>query len=145
MKDLGPTSSYLGIRITRDHKNRSIWIDQEAYIKNALKRFGLQDANNTKTPLPAALHLEKYEGQATTEIFQQMIGTLIYAAIGTRPDIAFSATQLSQFNNNPSDLHIKHTKHVLRYLRGTKELHMKYDGSSNVGLIGYSHSDCDEN
>ena len=47
MKDLGPTLSYLGIWITRDHKSRSIWIDQEAYIDNTLKKFKLQDANNT--------------------------------------------------------------------------------------------------
>ena len=148
MKDLGPASSYLGIRITRDHKSRSIWIDQEAYIDNALKRFKLQDANNTKTLLPASLHLEKYEGTATTKTktqFQQMIRTLIYTAIGTRPDIAFAATQLSQFNNNPSNLHIKKAKHMLRYLKGKKDLCIKYDGSSIARLIGYSDLDWGEN
>ena len=67
MKDLGPASSYLEIGITRDQKNWVIWIDQETYIKNAIKRFGLQNANNTKTTLPAALHSEKYKGEATTE------------------------------------------------------------------------------
>ena len=59
MKDLGPASSYLGIRITRDCKRRAIWINQQAYIENAQKRFELQDTNNTKTPLPAGIHLEK--------------------------------------------------------------------------------------
>ena len=49
MKDLGPTSSYLGINITRDCKNRSIWIDQQVYIENTIKRFRLQDANNKNT------------------------------------------------------------------------------------------------
>ena len=39
MKDLGPTSSYLGIRITRDCTQQIIWIDQQAYIENELKRF----------------------------------------------------------------------------------------------------------
>ena len=95
MKDLGPSSSYLGIRITRDHKSRSIWMDQEVYIDNTLKRFKLQDANNTKTPLPASLHLEKYDGTATTEtktLFQQIIRTLIHATMDTGPNIAFTAT-----------------------------------------------------
>ena len=59
MKDLGPASSYLGIWITRDWNTQAIWIDQQAYIENALKRFKLQDANSTKTPLPAGIHLEK--------------------------------------------------------------------------------------
>ena len=84
-----------------------------------IKRFGLQVANNTKTPLPATIHLEKYDGTTTTEtktLFQQLIGTLIYAAMGTRPDITFAATRLSQYNNNPSDSHVKYAKHVLRYL-----------------------------
>ena len=107
MKDIGPASSYLGIRITRDCKSRSIWIDQQVYIENTMKRFGLQDANNTKTLLPVAIHLEKYDGTASTEtktLFQQIIRTLIYATIGIRPDITFTATWLSWYNNNPLDL-----------------------------------------
>ena len=98
MKDLGPASSYLGIRITRDCTWRFIWIDQQAYIENTLKRFKLHDANNMKTPLPASVHLEKSEIPVTTKTktyYQQMIRTLIYAAIGTRPDITFTATRLS--------------------------------------------------
>ena len=98
MKDLGPASSYLGIQITRNRKRQLLWINQQAYIENALKRFKLQDANNTKTPLPAGIHLEKSEEPValdTKTYYQQIIRTLIYAAIGTRPDITFAATRLS--------------------------------------------------
>ena len=105
IKDFGPTSFYLGIRITRDRTQWIIWIDQQAYIENTLKRFKLHDANNTKTPLLASVHLEKSETPATTETktyYQQMIRTLIYATIGTRPNIAFTATRLSWYNNNPT-------------------------------------------
>ena len=49
MKDLGPASSYLGIRITRDQNTQAIWINQQVYIENTLKRFELFDANNTNT------------------------------------------------------------------------------------------------
>ena len=59
MKDLRPASSYLGIRITRDQNTWAIWIDQQEYIENTLKRFELLDANSTNTPLPAGIHLEK--------------------------------------------------------------------------------------
>ena len=69
-----------------------------------------------------------------------MIGTLIYAAIGTRPDIAFAATRLSQYNNNPTKEHIKYMKYVLKYLKGTKALKIKYDRGSDAGLIRYSDS-----
>ena len=148
MKDLGPASSYLGIRITGDRDTQAIWIDQQVYIENTLKRFELQDANSTKTPLPAGIHLEKSEEPValnTKTYYQQIIGMLIYAVIGTRPNMAFVAMRLSQFNNNPTQEHIKYTKYVLRYLKGTKELKIKYDGASDAGLIGYSDSDWGEN
>ena len=57
MKDLGAATSYLGIWITRDHKQQSIWIDHEDYIYNALTRFNLLNANDTKTPLPEGVYL----------------------------------------------------------------------------------------
>ena len=50
-----------GIQITRDQNTRVIWINQQVYIENTLKRFKLQDANSTKTLLPAGIHLEKSE------------------------------------------------------------------------------------
>ena len=71
---------------------------QQVYIENALKRFELHDANNTKTPLPARIHLEKSEIPVPIETktyYQPMIGTLIYTVIGTRPNIAFAAMRLS--------------------------------------------------
>ena len=55
------------------------------------------------------------------------------------------AATLSWYNNNPLDIHVKHMKNVLRYLKGTEELWIKYDGSSSAGLIGYSDSDWGEN
>ena len=146
--DLGPTSSHLGIQITRDRDTHAIWINEHAYIETALKRFELQDANSTKTPLPAGIHLEKSKEPValdTKTYYQQIIGMLIYAAIGTRPDIAFVAMRLSWFNNNPTEEHIKYARYILRYLKGTKELKIKFDGASDAGLIGYSDSDCGEN
>ena len=67
MKDFRPASSYLGIQITRDRNSRAIWIDQQAYIENALKRFELLDANSTKIPLPAGIHLEKSKEPAALD------------------------------------------------------------------------------
>ena len=86
-----------------------------------------------KSEEPVALDTKTY--------YQQIIGMLIYATIGTRPDIAFATMRLSQFNNNPTEEHIKYARYGLRYLKGTKELKIKYDGSSDAGLIGYSDSD----
>ena len=144
MKDLGATQSYLGIWITRDHTNWCIWIDQEAYIDSALTQFQLVNANNTKTLLPVGVHLTKSETPSTAKLetrYQQLISTLLYAALGTRPNIALQShdypdsTQIPQRNiwDMPS-------MYVLRYLKGTKSLWICYDGSLNAGLIGYSDS-----
>ena len=108
IKNLGPASSYLGIWITRDQNIQAIWIDQQAYIENTLKRFELLNENSTNTPLHAGIQLDKSEEPValdTKTYYQQIIGTLIYAAIGTRPDITFAAMRLSQFNNNPTKEH----------------------------------------
>ena len=116
MKDLRPASSYLGICITRDQNTQAIWINQQVYIENTLKRFKLLDANSTNTPLPTGIHLEKSKEPValdTKTYYQQIIGTLIYATIGTRPNIAFTAMRLSQFNNNPMKEHIKYAKYIL--------------------------------
>ena len=90
-----------------------------------------------KSEEPVALDTKTY--------YQHIIGTLIYATIGTRPNITFAATRLSQFNNNPTKEHIKYAKYILGYLKGTKEIKIKYNGSSDARLIGYSDSDWDEN
>ena len=148
MNDLGPASFYLGIQVTRDQNTWAIQIDQQAYIENALKRFELLDANSTNTPLPAGIHLEKSEEPValnTKTYYQQIIRTLIYATVGTRPDIAFAAMILSWFNNNPMKEHIKYTKYILQYLKGTREFKIKYDRSSDAGLIRYSDPDWGEN
>jgi len=70
-----------------------------------------------------------------------MIGTLLYAALGTRPDISYAVTRLSRYNQNPLAEHINYAKYALKYLVSTKDLRICYDGSSNAGLIGYSDSD----
>ena len=90
-----------------------------------------------KSKEPTALNTKTY--------YQQIIGTLIYAAIGTRPDITFAAMRLSRFNNNPTKEDVKYAEYILRYLKGTKQLKIKYDGSSDARLIGYSDSDWGEN
>ena len=148
MKDLGPVESYLGMRIVRNRPKHIIWLDQVSYVENALKWFNLQNANSTQTPLPANIHIElskEVSSSEQTSLYQQMIGTLMYASLGTRPDISYAVTRLSRYSNNPSKEHLHYVKHVLKYLVGTKNLRLKYDGSSHAGLIGFSDSDWAEN
>ena len=58
--------------------------------------------------------------------YQSLVGSLMYAMLGTRPDIAFAVTKLSQFNSNPSEQHFKAAKHVLRYLKATRQVFIRF-------------------
>ena len=144
MTDLGPVSRFLGLNIVRDRKARTIDIDQIDYIQSVLERFDMADCKPARTPLPAGAVLEKSSHTAadhSRKRYQSLIGNLLYATLGTRPDISFAVQKLSQYNSNPSDAHWNYAKYVLRYLQGTKDYRLRYFGSSNDGLLGYSDSD----
>src|SRR6266403_3498208 len=145
MTDLGEIGSYLGVRIKHNRSIRQLEIDQSHYTLEIINRFGLSDANPAHTPLPsgAEVHLTKYNGEATpTEIklYQQIIGSLLYVQISTRPDISFAVSHLAQYASNPSQQHTRLAKYVLTYLKGTSNLKLQYDGARGQGLHGYSNS-----
>jgi hypothetical protein len=105
-----------------------------------VNRFGLSDAHPTHTPLPsgAEVHLVKHDGEATAyeiKYYQQIIGSLLYVQIGTRPDISFAVARLVQYASNPSVQHLRLAKYVLSYLKGTADLRLRYDGASGNGLV----------
>jgi hypothetical protein len=145
MTDLGEMESYLGIRITRDRSIKRLEIDQSRYVEEIVDRFGLSNAHTPRTPLPKGsdTFLKKYDGQATSaeiKSYQQLIGSLLYVQICTRPDISFPVSRLAQYASNPSPQHLRLAKYVLAYLKGTSDLRLRYDGASANGLFGYSDS-----
>jgi hypothetical protein len=72
--------------------------------------------------------------------YQNAVGSLMYAMIGTRPDIAYSVGVVSRFASNPGSTHWTTVKRVIRYLKGTADYCVTY-GPSKVGLIGYCDAD----
>jgi len=144
MTDLGETRSYLGLHITHDRSLKLLEIDQQSYIQDVLLRFGHLDSNPARTPLPSAIHLIKNENTASSSFrmqYQQLIGSLLYAMIVSRPDISYAVSRLAQYSANPSPSHLNAAQHVLKYLKGTSSMRLRYDGSSNSGLYGFSDSD----
>lgn len=71
--------------------------------------------------------------------YQSLIGSLMYLALCTRPDIAFAVGMLARFNSKPNQSHWTAAKRVLRYLRGTANFGVVYSGNAN--LVGYSDAD----
>ncbi|KAK5996264.1 Retrovirus-related Pol polyprotein from transposon TNT 1-94 [Cladobotryum mycophilum] len=143
MTDLGPCQYYLGIAIRRDRAQRKIWLSQKAYIDKILCRFGMQDCNPVQIPIQPNSMDHDIGRQSTTEektIFAQKVGSLMYAMMGTRPDIAFAVSYCSRFLNDPRPSHHQLLTRILRYMKGTSNWSLCYEGKAN-NLHGYTDAD----
>ena len=128
MCDLGAAKRFLGIEIERG-EDGSISICQRTYIDTILKRFGQQDAKSAKTPLDHQVDLANTNCEdktANRKEYLSIVGSLMYAALGSRPDIAFSVTALSRYNVQPLEMHLTAARRVLRYLKMTSKLRIHY-------------------
>ena len=149
LKDMGALALYLNIRVTRDRGSRLIYIDQELYIQSVLEKFGYADANPVRTPLNSGTTLEKNEEDPSVcdpslrHHYQSILGSLMYAMLGTRPDIAFAVSRLCQFQSNPTSQHLHAAQHILRYLRGTSHYRLCLGPDSERGdnVVGYTDAD----
>ena len=144
MKDLGPAKVMLGIEISRDRKNRKLFISQQQYIDEILKRFNMNESRTVTTPMEKSSLSEldiKDERAPENTPYRQAIGSLIYLVSGTRPDLAFCVRRLSQYLENPQKNHWTAVKRVLRYLKGTSRHGILYDGRLGTTLRGYADSD----
>ncbi|GLB42956.1 putative reverse transcriptase (RNA-dependent DNA polymerase) [Lyophyllum shimeji] len=134
LRDLGPTSYLLGIRIERETAERRIYLSQTQYIVNKLEEFGMTDCKPVGTPMLPGLKLSSSQSHQTVEEkavmenipYMNAVGSLLYLATMTRPDIAYAASVLARFNANPGMAHWKAVKHVFRYLKGTIGLKLMY-------------------
>ena len=145
MTDLGPCSYYLGMTVNRDRQNRIIRLGQEAYIERFLKQHGMWDCNSIATPMETSSKLmpaeDGYEAPAEyRKKYQSAVGSLMYAMLGTRPDIAYAVSVVSRFSSNPTKTHVGAVKRIFRYLRSTVHWQLTYQGALD-DLTGYTDSD----
>ncbi|KAI0997286.1 Retrovirus-related Pol polyprotein from transposon TNT 1-94 [Podosphaera aphanis] len=123
MRALGDISFYLGCRIIRIRKERKLYLVQDAYIKQLLGKYHMQDSRKALTPMEVNNKLqlapEGHQADANlTQEYQSLVGGLMWPAMQTRPDIAFATSQLAKHMNNPTHEHLEAAKRVLRYLNG---------------------------
>nr|ABA92101.2 retrotransposon protein, putative, Ty1-copia subclass [Oryza sativa Japonica Group] len=138
MKDLGVADVILNIKLIRGENG--ITLLQSHYVEKMLNRFGYIDSKPSPTPYDPSLLLRKNKRIARNQLeYSQIIGSLMYLASATRPDISFAVSKLSRFTSNPGDDHWRALERVMRYLKGTIELGLHYTGYPAV-LEGYSDS-----
>jgi hypothetical protein len=148
ISDLGELSWLLGLKVERNRAERTITLSQHAYVDTVLERFHLQAAKNAQIPMNTGTVLSTDQSPTTHAEFEDMqdvpyqraVGSLMYAATSTRPDIAFAVATLSQFMRNPGRAHWEAAKHVMCYLKGTASLGLTL-GSTDAGLEAYVDAD----
>jgi hypothetical protein len=154
MTDLGDTQFILGIQVTRDRTNRTISLSQSDYVRRLLERYGYTNCKTSFTPMEHGLQLTKADCPIPTpshqmtlngHAYSSVVGALMYAMLGTRPDLAYAMGMLSRFNNNPGQSHWVALKRVLRYLRTTIDRKLTYGtvgaSGSKLSVKGYCDAD----
>ena len=151
ISDLGPAKFSLGIAITRDLTANTISISQTALIDRVVEQFRQSDAHSVEVPMVPGLQLRRPDKSLPTPPdivtwaertpYRSLVGSLMYIAIGTRPDIAYAVGRLASFLDCYRPEHWEAAIRVLRYLKGSRSLSLTLGGSNSIHLTGYSDSD----
>lgn len=149
MKDLGEARFCIGLKITRDRVNGKIWLDQQQYVKDVLERFNMANCSPVSTPVDPGAKLNKSmcpsepkEVQSMQAIpYKEAVGSLMFIAQATRPDISFAVNMVSKFSSNPGRRHWEEVKRIMRYLKGTSNNRMEYSVTGNPHFTGYTDGD----
>jgi hypothetical protein len=136
MHDLGLLSYALGIKVIQ--QNGTIELSQTAYVDKCLEKFQMSDSKIRSTPLPLKPQADETNNKpmSNINIYQQLIGSLIYLSNATRPDIAYAVGYLARSMQTPTEADWMNGVHVLKYLKGSKNYSLKYN--SQKSLEGYS-------
>ena len=109
----------------------------------------MYDCNPVTYPLDKNHQIDKItttntDSEVNIKLYQQMVGSLMYTVIGTRPNITFTVTRLSQFLTKPTKNHFGAIKHVFRYLKGTHDIKLSFPYSQQQNALileGFTDSD----
>ena len=138
MKDMGQLNWFLGCEVKQDLVNGTTTLVQTKYIHDLLARFDfMRDVAPAISPSgdrPPTLHIPRESNDPNTDeqqdwwrpLYRPLIGSLLYAAVLTRPDIAAEVAVLSQFLANPTQVHWDAAVRVLAYLKHTPERGITY-------------------
>ncbi|UYV83987.1 hypothetical protein LAZ67_X000796 [Cordylochernes scorpioides] len=141
---------FLGLQIYRDRTTKMLFLHQASYIERTLEHYNLLDIKLQSVPSDPYSKLTKEmcpkDDQEIEEMnkipYRQTIGSLMYLMTGTRPDIAYAVSRVSQFMNNPGPSHWTAVKKIFGYLKATKNIGICFGGSSCTStLIGFSDAD----
>ena len=140
MSHMGELTYFLGLQIKQIENG--IFISQEKYCNNLIKRFAMENTSAKPTPMSTTVHLEKDENGKSVDqkLYRSMIGSLLYLT-ASRPDIMMSVCLCARFQADPKESHIRAVKRILRYLNKTKDFGLFYPKECPFELVSYSDAD----
>ncbi|KAK6138834.1 hypothetical protein DH2020_027421 [Rehmannia glutinosa] len=140
MKELGQLKHFLGLEI--DRTQEGIFLCQQKYSKDLLKKFGMIGCKPISTPMEPNSKMCAHEGKdlEDTTMYRQLVGSLIYLTL-TRPDISFSVGVMSRYMQNPKKTHLEAVRRILRYMKSTLDYGILYKRGGDCKVIGYCDAD----
>ncbi|GJY12244.1 retrovirus-related pol polyprotein from transposon TNT 1-94 [Tanacetum coccineum] len=140
MSMMGELNFFLGLQIKQ--MEDGIFFNQSKYIKEMLKKFGLEDSKPMKTPMSSDTKLTKDEECESVDStkYRGMIGSLLYLT-ASRPDIMFSVCLCARFQEAPKTSHLEAVKRIFRYIKGTTHLGLWYPKGTGIETVVYADSD----
>ncbi|GJT78245.1 putative ribonuclease H-like domain-containing protein [Tanacetum coccineum] len=139
---MGELTFFLGLQVLQ--KNDGIFISQDKYVGDILKKFGYTDVRTAKTPMDKENPWGK-DGpgkDVDLHLYRSMIGSLMYLT-ASRPDIMFAVCVCARHQVTPKECHLHAVKRIFRYLKGQPLLGLWYPKESPFDLVAYSDSDYD--
>ncbi|GJU75790.1 retrovirus-related pol polyprotein from transposon TNT 1-94 [Tanacetum coccineum] len=139
MSMMGELNFFLGLQIKQ--MEDGIFFNQSKYIKEMLKKFGLEDSKPMKTPMSSDTKLTKDEECESVDStkYRGMIGSLLYLT-ASRPDIMFSVCLCARFQEAPKTSHLEAVKRIFRYIKGTTHLGLWYPKGTGIETVVYADS-----
>lgn len=142
---VGNTDTFVGLQIKRDRKEKKLLVHQEAYTKRLIDKFGMKDAKSISIPADTHTVLQPIEDEFVPREnvpYREAVGSLLFLATATRPDIAFAVNQVSRYLEKHDDSHWQAIKRIIRHLQGTANFGICFSANSSAfQLLGYSDAD----
>ncbi|GJY96225.1 putative ribonuclease H-like domain-containing protein [Tanacetum coccineum] len=140
MSSMGKLIFFLRLQVKQ--KTDGIFISQDKYVADMLKKFDLASVKTAIIPMETKMALTKDEeaDEVDVHLYKSMIGSLMYLT-ASRPDIMFAVCACSQFQVTPNTSHLNAVKRIFKYLKGKPNLGLWYPRESSFDLEAYSDSD----
>nr|GEY97425.1 putative ribonuclease H-like domain-containing protein [Tanacetum cinerariifolium] len=140
LSSMGELTFFLGLQVKK--KKDGIFISQDKYIAEILRKFGLTKGKSASTPIDTEKPLLKdHDGEdVDVHTYRSMIGSLMYLT-SSRPDIMFAVCACVHFQVTPKASHLHAVKRIFRYLKGKQQLGLWYLKDSPFDLVAYLDSD----